>query len=117
MRDNQQYAQFKVNYKAEKYNVYALAGLVCKSTPENSQDNLLHYENNTYEDVVSLNSTTEKNLKPSVCVDGIFNPTSRQRIHINITGNYAHNTYSRNYTENKQESFTHAVSFQNWRID
>lgn len=108
LRDNQQYAQFKVNYKAEKYNVYALAGLVCKSTPENSQDNLLHYENNTYEDVVSLNSTTEKNLKPSVCVDGIFNPTSRQRIHINITGNYAHNTYSRNYTENKQESFTHA---------
>lgn len=108
MRDNQQYAQFKVNYKAEKYNVYALAGLVCKSTPENSQDNLLHYENNTYEDVLSLNSTTEKNLKPSVCVDGIFNPTSRQRIHINITGNYAHNTYSRNYTENKQESFTHA---------
>lgn len=108
LRDNQQYAQFKVNYKAEKYNVYALAGLVCKSTPENSQDNLLHYENNTYEDVLSLNSTTEKNLKPSVCVDGIFNPTSRQRIHINITGNYAHNTYSRNYTENKQESFTHA---------
>lgn len=108
LRDNQQYAQFKVNYKAEKYNVYALAGLVCKSTPENSQDNLLHYENNTYEDVVSLNSTTEKNLKPSVCVDGIFNPTSRQRIHINITGNYVHNTYSRNYTENKQESFTHA---------
>lgn len=108
LRDNQQYAQFKVNYKAEKYNVYALAGLVCKSTPENSQDNLLHYENNTYEDVLSLNSTTEKNLKPSVCVDGIFNPTSRQRIHINITGNYVHNTYSRNYTENKQESFTHA---------
>lgn len=108
LRDNQQYAQLKVNYKAEKYNVYALAGLVCKSTPENSQDNLLHYENNTYEDVLSLNSTTEKNLKPSVCVDGIFNPTSRQRIHINIMGNYAHNTYSRNYTENKQESFTHA---------
>lgn len=108
LRDNQQYAQFKVNYKAEKYNIYALTGLVGKSTPENNQSNLLHYENNTYEDVLSLSSTTEKNLKPSVCVDGIFYPTSRQRIHINITGNYAHNTYSRIYTENKLESFTHA---------
>ena len=68
LRDNQQYAQFKVNYKAEKYNIYALAGLVGKSTPENNQSNLLHYENNTYEDVLSLSSTTEKNLKPSVCV-------------------------------------------------
>lgn len=108
LRDNQQYAQFKVNYKAEKYNIYALTGLVGKSTPENNQSNLLHYENNTYEDVLSLSSTTEKNLKPSVCVDGIFYPTSRQRIHINITGNYAHNTYSRIYTENKLKSFTHA---------
>lgn len=43
-----------------------------------------------------------------MCVDGIFYPTSRQRIHINITGNYAHNTYNRIYTENKLESFTHA---------
>lgn len=108
LRDNQQYAQFKVNYKAEKYNIYGLAGLVRKSTPENNQGNLLHYENSAYEDVLSLSSATEKNLKPSMCVDGLFYPTSRQRIHINVMGNYAHNTYSRNYTENELESFTYA---------
>ena len=105
---NQQYAQFKVNNKTDKRNLYALVSLTHNDTPHNDQSEQLNYTGYENKNVSSSERVSEENLKPSLCLDGVFYPTKNQRIHVMLRGNYDHNTYQRNYLEDEQRLFTKA---------
>lgn len=106
-KNNQQYAQFKVNYAEEKYNLFAQAALTRDDTPRSGRDEALRYSSDASQNVNASNWTEEENLKPSLCLDGLFYPTKAQRIHIRAIGSYSDNTYQRNYAENERLSRTH----------
>ena len=106
-KNNQQYAQFKVNYAEEKYNLFAQAALTRDDTPRSGRDEALRYSSDASQNVNASNWTEEENLKPSLCLDGLFYPTKAQRIHIRATGSYSDNTYQRNYAEDERLSRTH----------
>ena len=106
-KNNQQYAQFKVNYAEEKYNLFAQAALTRDDTPRSGRDEALRYSSDASQNVNASNWTEEENLKPSLCLDGLFYPTKAQRIHIRAMGSYSDNTYQRNYAEDERLSRTH----------
>lgn len=106
-KNNQQYAQFKVNYAEEKYNLFAQAALTRDDTPLSGRDEALRYSSDASQNVNASNWTEEENLKPSLCLDGLFYPTKAQRIHIRAMGSYSDNTYQRNYAEDERLSRTH----------
>ena len=106
-KNNQQYAQFKVNYAEEKYNLFAQAALTRDDTPRSGRDEALRYSSDASQNVNASNWTEEESLKPSLCLDGLFYPTKAQRIHIRAMGNYSDNTYQRNYAEDERLSRTH----------
>ncbi|WP_277233936.1 carboxypeptidase-like regulatory domain-containing protein [Phocaeicola salanitronis] len=106
-KNNQQYAQFKVNYAEEKYNLFAQAALTRDDTPRNGRDEALHYSSDASQNVDASNWTEEESLKPSLCLDGLFYPTKAQRIHVRAMGSYSDNTYQRNYAEDERLSKTH----------
>ena len=106
-KNNQQYAQFKVNYAEEKYNLFAQAALTRDDTPRSGRDEALRYSSDASQNVNASNWTEEESLKPSLCLDGLFYPTKAQRIHIRAMGSYSDNTYQRNYAEDERLSRTH----------
>ena len=66
----------------------------------NDQSEQLNYTGYENKNVSSSERVSEENLKPSLCLDGVFYPTKNQRIHVMLRGNYDHNTYQRNYLAN-----------------
>lgn len=102
-KNNQQYVQFKVNNSNSKRTLSGSVSFVHNQTPHNDLGELLTYTSETGNQAIrSAETTSQKNYKPAVSLDGTFYPSDRQRLHILLNSSYSRNEYLRNYTEQER---------------
>lgn len=107
-KNNQQYAQFKVNNDTKKRNLSAAASFVRDVTPRNNRNKLLNYTG--YEERMSSLSecNDDKNMKSAINLNGIFKLNEKKELKIRLNGAYSRNAYNRTYVEEKQKSISNA---------
>lgn len=105
-RNNQQYVQFKVSNVTKKHNLSAQAAFVRDDTPENGSEALLAYSGYYTYSTRSTDSKQEQNLSPSLRLFGDFNIGKNQTLEFTAKGSYTQNDYTRQYTENENNSLS-----------
>lgn len=107
-KNNQQYAQFKVNHDTQKRNLSAAASFVRDATPRDNRNELLNYTG--YEERTSSLSECkdDKNMKSAIYLNGIFKLNEKKELKLRLNGAYSRNTYNRTYVEAKQQSVSNA---------
>ncbi|MDR2139161.1 MAG: TonB-dependent receptor [Tannerella sp.] len=106
--NNRQYAQFKVSNDTEKRNLWGQVSFVHDGTPHNDRNETLSYTGHDERRIPSSEQVDNESLKPAVSLNGVFSPTEKQQLKVELNGSYAQNRYSRIYRETEQESFTEA---------
>lgn len=99
--NDQQYAQFKVNNNTDKRMLTGTVSLVHNHTPHNDLDESIvyHSSRNDNRTVNTREDVNQKNLKPSVSLDGVFHMKNSQRLRLILNSTYSKNEYQRNYSE------------------
>ncbi|MDR1523888.1 MAG: carboxypeptidase-like regulatory domain-containing protein [Tannerella sp.] len=105
--NNRQYAQFKVRNDTEKRNLWGQLSFVHDGTPHNDRNETLSYGHDERR-IPSSEQVDNESLKPAVSLNGVFNPTEKQQLKVELNGAYTQNRYSRIYRETEQESSTKA---------
>jgi hypothetical protein len=105
---NRQYAQFKVRNDTEKRNLWGQLSFVHDGTPHNDRNETLSYAGHEERRIPSSEQISQESLKPAVSLNGVFNPTEKQQLKVELNGSYTQNTYNRIYRETEQESSTKA---------
>ena len=105
-RNNQQYMQFKVSNVNKKRNLSAQIALVRNETPSDENYGLLDYSGHYTYSTRSTDSKQEQNLSPSLRLFGDFNIGKNQTLEFTAKGSYTQNDYTRQYTENENNSLS-----------
>ena len=105
-RNNQQYMQFKVSNVNKKRNLSAQIALVRNETPSDENYGLLDYSGHYTYSTRSTDSKQEQNLSPSLRLFGNFNIGKNQTLELTAKGSYTQNDYTRQYTENENNSLS-----------
>lgn len=105
-RNNQQYMQFKVSNVNKKRNLSAQIALVRNETPSDENYGLLDYSGHYTYSTRSTDSKQEQNLSPSLRLFGNFNIGKNQTLEFTAKGSYTQNDYTRQYTENENNSLS-----------
>ena len=105
-RNNQQYMQFKVSNVYKKRNLSAQIALVRNETPSDENYGLLDYSGHYTYSTRSTDSKQEQNLSPSLRLFGNFNIGKNQTLEFTAKGSYTQNDYTRQYTENENNSLS-----------
>ena len=105
-RNNQQYMQFKVSNVNKKHNLSAQIALVRNETPSDENYGLLDYSGHYTYSTRSTDSKQEQNLSPSLRLFGNFNIGKNQTLELTAKGSYTQNDYTRQYTENENNSLS-----------
>lgn len=105
-RNNQQYMQFKVSNVNKKRNLSAQIALVRNETPSDENYDLLDYSGHYTYSTRSTDSKQEQNLSPSLRLFGDFNIGKNQTLEFTAKGSYTQNDYTRQYTENENNSLS-----------
>ena len=105
-RNNQQYMQFKVSNVNKKRNLSAQIALVRNETPSDENYGLLDYSGHYTYSTRSTDSKQEQNLNPSLRLFGNFNIGKNQTLELTAKGSYTQNDYTRQYTENENNSLS-----------
>ena len=105
-RNNQQYMQFKVSNVYKKRNLSAQIALVRNETPSDENYGLLDYSGHYTYSTRSTDSKQEQNLSPSLRLCGNFNIGKNQTLEFTAKGSYTQNDYTRQYTENENNSLS-----------
>ena len=105
-RNNQQYMQFKVSNVNKKRNFSAQIALVRNETPSDENYDLLDYSGHYTYSTRSTDSKQEQNLSPSLRLFGNFNIGKNQTLEFTAKGSYTQNDYTRQYTENENNSLS-----------
>ena len=105
-RNNQQYMQFKVSNVNKKRNLSAQIALVRNETPSDENYGLLDYSGHYTNSTRSTDSKQEQNLSPSLRLFGNFNIGKNQTLEFTAKGSYTQNDYTRQYTENENNSLS-----------
>lgn len=105
-RNNQQYMQFKVSNVNKKRNLSAQIALVRNETPSDENYGLLDYSGHYTYSTRSTDSKQEQNLSPSLRLFGNFNIGKSQTLEFTAKGSYTQNDYTRQYTENENNSLS-----------
>lgn len=98
-RNNQQYAQFKVNNDTKKRSLSASISAVRDETPHNDQREILDYTGYDPHNIVSTDNNNSKSMRSSINLNGNFYLNSKHQLKIRLNGGYTKNDYNRSYTE------------------
>lgn len=103
-RNNQQYAQFKVNNDTKKHNLSASISAVRDETPHNDQNDFFNYTGHNPHKAISADNSDSKSLRSSINLDGNFYLNPKHRLKVRLNGGYTKNGYNRSYTEGELSS-------------
>lgn len=115
-KNNKQYGQLHIMNRNKKRTLLTKLSLVRDASPDVFQSNQLDYSGHYNFTQQSHNHNHSKSMMPGVQLYGNFNLGKNRWLETIFNGNYAHNDYTRDYTENKLLSHTD-VAEQFYNID
>ena len=106
-RNNQQYAQIKLNNSTRKRDLSASVSFVRNDTPDNDRKESLTYQGDESRNSGSFEGTDNESMQAAIKLNGAFYLNGHQQLKVRLNGSYAQNAYSRTYDENNRHSLTH----------
>lgn len=105
-KSNSQYGQLHVMNRNKKRTLMTKLSLIRSASPDVFQSNQLDY-NGSYDFTQQSHSRNHsKSIMPGVHLYGNFDLGKNRWLEATLNGNYTHNAYTRDYTENKFQSHT-----------
>lgn len=105
-RNNQQYAQLKVNNDTKKRSLSVSILAVRDETPHNDQREILDYTGDNLHNIASTDNNNSKSMRSSVNLNGNFYINPKHQLKMRLNGGYTKNNYNRNYVEGKLSSLS-----------
>ncbi len=108
VKNSNQYVQLNIANQNKKRNLSTKISFVRSDAPDNFSRELFEYNNGEHAMKQVSNRTTEQSgNKPAIELYGYFNLKNNQFIEVSLSGNYADNSYSYHYQEDKYATLTH----------
>lgn len=108
VKNNNQYVQLNIANQSKKHNLLGKISFVRNNAPDNYSEELVKYNSGEYAmKQVSNRTTRQSGNKPAIELYGYFDLKNKQFFEVSLSGNYANNTYSYHYQEDKYTIYTH----------
>lgn len=115
-KNNKQYGQLHIMNQNKKRTLLTKFSLVRNASPDVFQSNQLDYSGHYDFTQQSHSQSHSRSIMPGAQLYGKFNLGKNRWLETTFNGNYTHNNYTRDYTENKFLSYTD-VAEQFYNID
>lgn len=105
-KGNSQYGQLQIQNQTKKRVLLTKLSFARSASPDNYLDNKLDYRGYYNFTRQSHSLRSSESIKPGIHLYGNFNLGKGRWLEASINGNYAHNKYNRNYTEDDSRLYT-----------